>query len=226
MWLRGLLVECVTYVCLGNEHVTCVCFCNVFVTCCHDMLLQAKPEVTAGITHTVADVISKIHDAPAVAKEIIALVAYMHDIFLRREVVKQRKQWEDDRQKKIGEAIARAMKQWDDDNYPRMLQVTWSWHPFYPSFVANPICASFRPAYPLSHSIAEGWDVHAVLLQHSHVRRVYPVPWSVLLLRCFLKFYNKLPLLLSHPWDGLTDANVMKWLKLAEAVGGFGSHTW
>ena len=79
MWLRGLLVECVIYVCLGNEHVTC----------CHDMLLHAKPEVTAGITQTVADVISKIHDAPAVAKEVIALVAYVHDIFLRRKVVKQ-----------------------------------------------------------------------------------------------------------------------------------------
>ena len=85
------------------------------------MFMQAKPEITTAITQTVVDVVSKIHDAPAVATKIVALVTYVQGIFLRRKVVKQRKQWEDDRQKKVGEAIARAMKQWDDDNYPRML---------------------------------------------------------------------------------------------------------
>ena len=50
--------------------------------------------------------------------------------------------------------------------------------------------------------------------------------WSILLIRCFLKFYNLLSPLLSHPWNGLTDANVTKWLKLEEKVSGFGSHAW
>lgn len=79
------------------------------------------------------DVISKIDDAPAVATKIVALLTYVHDIFLRREVVKQRKQWDNDRQNKIGETIVKAMKQWDNENYPRMLQATWGWHLFYPS---------------------------------------------------------------------------------------------
>jgi hypothetical protein len=55
-------------------------------------------------------VISKIQDAPALATEIVALVTYVHDIFVRREVVNQRKQWEDERTKKVGEAVARVMK--------------------------------------------------------------------------------------------------------------------
>ena len=53
------------------------------------MLMQAKPEVISAITHIVADVVSKIHDAPTVATEIVVLVTYVQDIFLRREVVKQ-----------------------------------------------------------------------------------------------------------------------------------------
>ena len=190
------------------------------------MYLQAKPGVTAPITRIVAGVVNKIHDAPALATEIVALVTYVHDIFVRREVVNQRKQWEVERTRKVSEAIARAMKRWDDDNYPRMLQATWSWHPFYPSFVNNLICATFKPVFPLLHSIGEGADMHAVLLDHSHVRRIYPVHWSVLLIRCFLKFYNLKPPLLSHPWDGVTDTNVTTWLKLAEKGDGFGFHAW
>ena len=76
------------------------------------------------------------------------------------------------------------MKRWDDDNNPRMLEVTWSWHPFYPSFVNNPIYATFKVVFPLLHSFGEGADVHAVVLANSHVRRIYPVPWSVMLI-CF-----------------------------------------
>lgn len=68
--------------------------------------------------------------------------------------------------------------------------------------------------------------MHAGLLQQFHVRRVFHVPWSVLLFRCFLKCYTILPPLLSHPLKGLTDANIIKWLKLAEQVGGVGLHVW
>ena len=158
--------------------------------------------------------------------EIASLINYVKDIFLKREVVKQRKLWEEDRQRKIAEVIAKAMKQWDDENYSRLLEATWGWHPFYLSFVANPLCATLRPSYPLSHSVVEAWDVHALLLQQSHVKRVYPVPWSVLLLRCFLKFYNVSSGLLSHPSNGFTDAHVTKLLKLAEQLCSFGSHAW
>ena len=65
--------------------------------------------------------------------------------------------------------------------------------PLYPSFVANPLCTSFRPTYPLYHSVVEGLHVHSQLLQQSHVERVYPVPWSVLLLHCFLKYHSLSP---------------------------------
>ena len=116
------------------------------------------------------------------------------------------------------------MKRWDDDNYPRMFAATWSWHPFYPSFVNNPICASFKPACPLLHSISEGADVHAMVLGHFHIAQVYLVPWSILLIHCFLKFYNLKPPLLSHPWEGVTDAHVTAWLKLRENSDGLGSH--
>lgn len=118
------------------------------------------------------------------------------------------------------------MKRWDDDNNPRMLEVTWSWHPFYPSFVNNPIYATFKVVFPLLHSFGEGADVHAVVLANSHVRRIYPVPWSVMLICFFLKFYKLEPPLLSHLWDGVTDANVTTWLKLDEKGDGSGSHAW
>lgn len=55
------------------------------------ILMQPKPEVTATITQTVVKVVSKVHDAPAVATWIVALLTYIQDIFMRREVVKQRK---------------------------------------------------------------------------------------------------------------------------------------
>lgn len=54
------------------------------------MLMHAKPKVIALITQTIADVVSKIIYAPAVITEIVTLVTYIQDIFLRREVVKQR----------------------------------------------------------------------------------------------------------------------------------------
>ena len=118
------------------------------------------------------------------------------------------------------------MKRWDDDNYLRMLQVTWSWHLFYPSFVNNLICIIFKHAFSLLHSIGKGADIHVVVLGHSHVRKVYHVFWSVLLIRCFLKFYNLKSFLLSHPWDGVTDAHVTAWLKFGGKNDGFGSHVW
>ena len=191
-----------------------------------NLLLQAREEVTQPITQVVGGVVSHIEDANAVAVEIAALLTYVQHIFDTREVVKERTQWEDTRLHKINEATAKAMKQWDKQHYPRLLQATWGWHPFYSAFLANPLCASFIPAYPLSHSPVEGWDVHEGLLKQSQVKRVYPVPWSVLLLRCFIKFYTILPPVLLHPQNGLTGANITKWLKLADAIDGDGRRAW
>ena len=155
--------------------------------------LQAKPEVGPAITELVVATLRKVDDVAALAAEIAALLRYVEHTLVMREVQIQRRQWEEDRQAKVTDAIARAMKHWDDEHYPGLLLATWGWHPFYCSFVANPLCASFRPPYPLQHSFAEGWDVHSLLLQQFHVRKVYPVPWSVLLIRCFLKFHVKGP---------------------------------
>jgi hypothetical protein len=169
---------------------------------------------------------SKVGDESGIAYEIAALLSYIEHTFVMRNVMKQRKQWDDDRQAKVSAAIATAMTQWDDEHYPRLLQATWGWHPFYPSFVANPLCTSFRPAYPLCHSVVEGLHVHSQLLQQSHVERVYPVPWSVLLLRCFLKYYSPLAPLISHPFSGGSAGNVTRWLKLAEEDERDGWRAW
>ena len=190
------------------------------------VLMQAKTDVTPQITEVVVATVSKAHDVAAVAAEVGALVKYVEHTFLMREAMRQRKQWEDDRQAKVTEAIAKAMKEWDDEHYPRLLMATWGWHPFYYSFVANPLCGDFTPPYPLYHSVVEGSDVHALVLQQTHVTRVYPVPWSVLLLRCFLKFHTPLPPMVSHPSNGATLANVTEWSKLAQAANGEGSRSW
>ena len=190
------------------------------------MVMQARPDVGPLITQTVVNTVGKVHDPTAVAIEIDALLKYVEHTLVMREVKKQRKQWEEDRQTKVTEAIAVAMKEWDDEHYPRLLQATWGWHPFYSSFVANPLCVDFRDPYPLHHSLVEGGDVHSLLMEQCHVQRVYPVPWSVLLLRCFLKFHRVSPPLVSHPDTGYTPANVAEWSKLAEEVDGDGLSAW
>jgi hypothetical protein len=63
-------------------------------------------------------------------------------------------------------------------------------------------------------------------MEQCHVERVYPVPWSVLLLRCFLKFHRVAPPLVSHPDTGCTPANVEDWSKLAGESDGDGSRAW
>ena len=191
------------------------------------MWLQAKSEVTPSMTEAVMELVRRIEVAPAgVDVEIAALTTYVQHVFVMREVVKERKQWEDGRQKKVGEAIALAMKQWDAEHYPRLLEATWGWHPFYSSFLVNPLCKDFIPTYPLSHGPVEGWDAHEVVLQQAQVKRVYPVPWSVLLLRCFLKFHSPLPPVLLHPRNGVTGANIKQWLKVAKEFDGGGPRTW
>ena len=199
---------------------------NMAVTCATRMPLQARAEVTQPITQAVGGVVSHIEDANAVAQEIGALLNYVQHVFTMREVAIQRKQWEDTRLQKVSEATAKAMKQWDEQHYPRLLQATWGWHPFYSAFLANPLCAAFIPAYPLSHSVIEAWDTHEDILKQSSITKVYPVPWSVLLLRCFLKYYTILPPVLLHPQHGLTGANLTKWLKLAGAPDGDGRRAW
>ena len=175
------------------------------------MLMQARPDVGPQLIEVVIATVSKVHDGAAVAAEVGAFVKYVKHTFLMQEVMKQRKQWVDDRQAKVNEAIARAMKAWDNEHCPRLLLATWEWHPFYASFVANPLCHDFTPPYPLHHSIVEASDVHALVLQQSHVTRVYPVPWSVLLLRCFLKYHTLSAPVVSHPSNDSIIPNVTEW---------------
>ena len=164
--------------------------------------MQARQDVGPGITDVVVSTVGKVHEVNAMGAEVHALVKYVEHVFQMREVMKQQKLWEDDRQAKVTEAIAKAMKEWDDEHYPRLLQATWGWHPFYTAFVANPLCFDFRPPYPLSHSIVEGSDVHEMVLQRNNVTRIYHVPWSVLLIRCFLTFHTNVPPVVSHPTNG------------------------
>ena len=188
--------------------------------------MQGRADVTPPMTETVVAVVSKVRDEAALTVEICNLLKYVQHTLLMQEVKKQRRQWEEDRQGKVADAIARAMKDWDDENYPHLLQATWGWHPFYSSFVANPLCSSFRPPFPLQHSCAEGWDVHSLLLQQSHIHKVYPVPVSVLLIRCFLKYHGQSPPLVSHPSRGAIVSNVTEWSKLAQAIDGDGARVW
>lgn len=190
------------------------------------MLTQAKPGLGPLITKTLAAAMSHIDDEVAFQAEIDALCSYMQDLCMSREVLKQRKQWDDERQAKISEAVARSMKDWDNEHYPRLLEATWGWHPFYAALISNPLCINFTPSYPLYNSVVEGLQVHALLLEQSHVVRAYPVPWSVLLLRCFLKFHGVPPPLLSHPHSGGSVNNVQGWLKLADEADGEGSRAW
>ena len=155
--------------------------------------MQAKPTVGPQIRETVLAAMSQVDDDVAFQSEFDALCRYIEHMCITREVFKQRKQWEDERQAKINEAVSRAMKEWDNEHYPRLLEATWGWHPFYAALISNPLSIDFTPSYPLYHSVVEGLQVHALLLQQSHVVRAYPVPWSVLLLRCFLKFHIRPP---------------------------------
>ena len=188
--------------------------------------MQARPDVSPLVTQTVVDTVSKVHEPTKVAAEIDALLRYVEHTLVMREVQQLRKRWEEDRQNKVEEAIAKAMKEWDNEHYPTLLQATWGWHPFYSSFIANPICVDFRPPYPLQHSIVEGSDVQSMLLEQCNVDRLYPVPWSVLLLRCFLKYHRASPPLVSHPDTGCTRTNVEEWSKLAKEVDGDGFSVW
>lgn len=193
---------------------------------CWLLTVQARQDVGPQITRVVVSTVAKVRDVDAMAAEVHDLVKYVEHVFQMREVMKLRKVWEDDRQAKVTEAIAKAMKEWDDEHYPRLLQATWGWHPLYTAYVGNPLCFEFRPPYPLCHSIVEASDVHELVLQRTNVTRIYPVPWSVLLLRCFLKFHTKLPPVVSHPINGSSIANVTKWTRLAHADEGDGSRAW
>ena len=196
--------------------------CNM---CCN-LVVQARPDVQPAMTEMVVATMSKVSQKAGIAGEITALVNYIEDRILTRNVMKLRKQWDDDRHAKVTAAIATAMTQWDEEHYPKLLQATWGWHPFYPSFVANPLCTTARPKYPLYHSVVEGLGLHSQLLQRCHVGRVYPVPWSALLLRCFLMHDSLLPPLVSHPVSGGSVSNVTAWMKLAAEGEGEGSLAW
>ena len=189
-------------------------------------MLQARSDSNLSVTETVVATMKKVDDEPALQVEVDALVNYIQHMVYMRNVMKQRLQWDEDRQAKVNAAIATTMKQWDDEHYPSLLEETWGWHPFYLSIVTNPICSSCRPSYPLNHSVVEGVNVQIQLLEDCHVQRVHPVPWSVLFLRCFLRYHTLMPPLISHPFSGGTPGNVTTWLKLAEEESGDGWRAW
>ena len=169
---------------------------------------------------------SRVDEDAVLQTEIGALCHYVQHTVESREVLKQRRQWDEDRQAKISELISAAMKAWDMEHYPRLLEATWGWHPFYAALVSNPLSQNYIPSYPLHHSVPEGLGVQASLLQQSQVERAYPVPWSVLLIRCFLKFYSMVPPPISHPHSGASVDNVTGWLKLAGDSNGEGARAW
>ena len=74
------------------------------------VLMQARTNVTPQISELVVATVSKAHDVAKVTAEVGALVNYVEHIFLMRAAMRQRKQWEDDRQAKVTEAIAKAMR--------------------------------------------------------------------------------------------------------------------
>ena len=123
------------------------------------MLAQGKPNIQPAITQMVVATMSTANDGIALTTEIDALCHYIQHACNMREVIKQRKQWDEDRQTRTSDAIATAMKDWDNEHYPRLLEATWGWHPFYVSFVSNPLSLHFRPSYPLHHSVVEGSNV-------------------------------------------------------------------
>ena len=73
-------------------------------------MLQARPDVRPTITENVVATISRVGDEAGLGSEINALVNYIQHMFHMRNVLKQRKQWDEDRQAKIVAAIAAAMK--------------------------------------------------------------------------------------------------------------------
>ena len=73
--------------------------------------MQAKADVGPQITEVVVSSVSKVGDETAMEAEVDALVKYVGHTFQMQEVMKQRKEWEDDRQAKVTDAIARAMKE-------------------------------------------------------------------------------------------------------------------
>lgn len=74
------------------------------------VMLQARPDVRPTITENVVATISRVGDEAGLGSEINALVNYIQHMFHMRNVLKQRKQWDEDRQAKIVAAIAAAMK--------------------------------------------------------------------------------------------------------------------
>ena len=61
------------------------------------MRVQARPDVQPAITETVVATMSKVGDESGIVYEIAALLSYIEHIFVMRNVMKQRKQWDDDR---------------------------------------------------------------------------------------------------------------------------------
>lgn len=74
------------------------------------VMLQARPDVRPTITDNVVATINRVGDEAGLGSEINALVNYIQHMFHMRNVLKQRKQWDEDRQAKIVAAIAAAMK--------------------------------------------------------------------------------------------------------------------
>lgn len=71
---------------------------------------HATPHVTPHITKIVVAAMSEVDDEAALQTEIAHLCHYVQHTIMSREVMLQRKQWDDDHKAKISDVISRAMK--------------------------------------------------------------------------------------------------------------------
>ena len=71
-------------------------------------MLQDKPDIGPAMKESVVATFRRLGDGSGVESEIDALLNYGQHVFNMRNVLKQRKQWDEDRQAKITSAIALA----------------------------------------------------------------------------------------------------------------------
>lgn len=71
--------------------------------------------------------------------------------------------------------------------------------PLYATSIYNLTCVAYVLTFPLQHKEDEALSLHSTLLSHPRASRTDPMPWLVLFLRRFLKFFCKLaPYILHH----------------------------
>lgn len=73
--------------------------------------------------------------------------------------------------------------------------------PILALFHYESLCKFAIPPFVLEHTESKTFLLHGSLIDHVHVPRVVMVPWSVLLLRCYLKLSSMHLLVYRIPQD-------------------------